>query len=65
MTAPSDGRAQIELGDVIEIRRRVKVIGFEGPDILTLDLGDGMVERWHTRIVDRDNLDARVIDDDD
>lgn len=53
--------AQLQHGDEIEIRYRYKVIGFDGPDTLLLNLGDGVVERWDF-IFDRDDLDAEVVE---
>lgn len=58
-----DGDLPLQHGDVIEVRERYKVIGFEGPDTLTLNLGDGVVYRWiNDRLVDRDDLDAEVVE---
>jgi len=53
----------LKLGDVIEVTERHKVIGFDGPDTMTLNLGDETVDWWlNDRLVDRDDLDARVVD---
>lgn len=59
----ADGDLPLQHGDVIEVTERHKVIGFEGPDTLTLNLGDGVVRRWmNDRLVDRDDLDAEVVE---
>lgn len=56
---------QLGVGDVVEVRRRYKVIGFDGPDTLTLSLDDGTTEIWmNDRIVDREDLNAVILNDD-
>ena len=62
----ADATDRLEVGDVVEVRRRYKVIGFDGPDTLTLNLEDGTTQIWmNDRIIDRGDLNAVIINDDD